>query len=60
MPVKAAQTVEYNHEGTWCYALVEKQGVGGPGNLDLIVFPDTSPVERFENVPEGTASGHWR
>jgi hypothetical protein len=60
MAPKQAETVEYNHEGTWCYALIEKEGVGGPGNYDLIVFPDTSPVERFSNVPQGDESGHWR
>jgi hypothetical protein len=60
MPIENARAVEYNHEGNWCYALIERQGEGGPGNFDLLVFPDSSPVERFKNVPQGTESGHWR
>ena len=57
---KPAQHVEYNHDGTYCLALVEREGVGGPGNHDLVTFPDTSPVERVANVPEGTEPGTWR
>lgn len=60
MAPKPAETVEYNHEGTWVYALIVALGEGGPGNFDLLANIQGGEWEPFDNVPQGTESGHWR
>lgn len=54
------EQVEYNDDGDWKFALVTKQGDGGPANYNLLVNVDGGRFEPFKNVPKGDATGHWR
>lgn len=57
---KNAQYVRYNDGGTWVYALVVGEGVGGPGNLELETkHPNEGSWQHQSNVPKGEDSGHW-
>ena len=58
---KTAVYVDYNDYGIWTFALVTGQGIGGPGNYDVLAKKaGEGGWEPYANVQQGTESGNWR
>lgn len=56
---KAVKYVEFNDGGEWSFALVT--GEESPENYNLLVKDANAGGWSVQNnVPQGTASGHWR